>query len=208
MDTGLLTGAIYIDLSKALTPSVITYKYLGLALNSTLNMSEHVISSLKRVSSRVKLLKKTRPFLDTKTSALIFSSMIVQILTYSCLATFGSISETLKRKTKELEHRAQKIIGMNVKIPSSSKIVSKRVVTYVHKCLNGSTNSIFENYFTLQSSRINTRNNGHLVRLSRVKLEVARSSFFFQGAIAFNELPINLRKEKDILKFKSLLKQW
>ena len=87
---------------------------------------------MKRGSSRVNLLKKTRPFLGMKTAALIYSSMIVPILTYSGLVTFGSISDTLKRKRKELENRAQKIVGINVKLPSLSKIVFKRAVTFVH----------------------------------------------------------------------------
>ena len=105
---------------------------------------------------------------------------------------------------KENESKIMNIITDKIKKNKKSKIVSKRVVTYVHKCLNGSTNSILEKYF----SRLNTRNNGHLVCLPKVKLELARSSLFFQGIIALNELPINLRKAKDILKFKSLLKQW
>ena len=47
-------------------------------------------------------------------------------LTYSGLATIGSISDALKRKTKQLENRGQMIVGINIKIPSSSKVVSKK----------------------------------------------------------------------------------
>ena len=36
-----------------------SYKYLGLHINSTLNMSEHVALTLKKVSTRVNLLKKS-----------------------------------------------------------------------------------------------------------------------------------------------------
>ena len=114
--------------------------------------------------------------------------MVVLMLTYSGLAPFGSISDTLKRKRKELENRAQKTVGMNVKLPSSSKVVFKREINFVQKFLNGSTN--FENYFSLQNSRINTRNNGYSVRLPRVKLEVTRSSLFFKGPEHLMSFPL------------------
>ena len=38
------------------------------------------------------------------------------------------------------------------------------------------------------------------------RVEVARSSFYFQGAIVYNNLPREIRMEKNYLKFKSLLK--
>ena len=64
------------------------YTVLLIRINE-INISEQLTSS-----------KKTRPFLDTKTAALIYSSMILPMLTYSGLATFCSISDTLKRKRK------------------------------------------------------------------------------------------------------------
>eukprot|EP00794_Sanderia_malayensis_P016349 gene16349-17993_t len=44
------------------------YKYLGLALNNTLCMTQHIKSSMKKASSRLNLLKKMRPFMDSKTA--------------------------------------------------------------------------------------------------------------------------------------------
>ena len=78
------------------------YTVLLIRINE-INISEQLTSS-----------KKTRPFLDTKTAALIYSSMILPMLTYSGLdssmilpmltysglATLCSISDTLKRKRK------------------------------------------------------------------------------------------------------------
>ena len=184
-----------------------TYKYLGLKLNCTLNMSAHVQTSLKKAASRVSLLKKMRSFLDVKTSALIYNAMILPILTYCCLSTYGNTPPSLDEKVKALERRAQKIVGKDVLLPSSNEIKMKRVVTYVHRCINGITNSHFEKYFQVQNSRINTRNNGHMIKIPKVKLEAARSSFYFQGAVAFNKIPREVRMEKDLTKFKSLLKK-
>ena len=65
----------------------------------------------------------------------------------------------------------------------------------------------FEKYFKLRSTNsIKTRNSNIMVELPRVKLEVARKSFYFQGANLYNELPREIRLEKSFTKFKSLLK--
>ena len=45
-----------------------TYKYLGKILNETLNMSDHTRASLKRVTSRINLLKKIRNLIDSSTA--------------------------------------------------------------------------------------------------------------------------------------------
>ena len=43
--------------------------------------------------------------------------------------------------------------------------------------------------FEVVSGRIGTRNQGLLIRLPKIKLEVARKGFYFMGAKYFNELP-------------------
>ena len=68
----------------------------------------------------------------------------------------------------------------------------KRVVAFVHRCINGKAIKNFENYFEVLESKISTRNNGKMTRIPKVKLDAARSSFYFQGALAFNNLPREL----------------
>jgi len=184
------------------------YKYLGLNLNSTLNMSEHVQISLKKTASRLRLLKKARQIINAKTAAQIYNAMIIPILNYCCLSTYGAVSTSLNEKAMALERRAQRIVGGTVLLPSLGTVQMRRIVTFVHRCTFGTNiNSYFENYFEVQSSRYNTRNNGCTIRLPRVKLEAARSSCYFQGAVAFNSLPYDVRSEKNFSKFKSFLKK-
>ena len=182
-----------------------TYRYLGLTLNKTLNMSEHVQKTIKKASSRINLLKKMRCHLDSKTASLIYNTMIVPILTNSALATYGTTSASLDSKIYALERRARKVVGILASIPSSKQIKMKRVVAFIHRCINGKTIKNFENYFEVLESKINTRNNGKMTRIPKVKLEAARSSFYFQGALAFNNLPRELRTESSPSKFKILL---
>ena len=76
-----------------------SYKYQGLILNETLNMSEHMKVTMKKARSRVNLLRRIRPLIDADTASLIFKVMII-------------------------ENRAQKIIGKS--LPYSMKNFQKR----------------------------------------------------------------------------------
>ena len=58
----------------------------------------------------------------------------------------------------------------------------------------------------IRKHRIDTRNNGNLIKLPRVKIEFGKKSFKFQGAKIYNNLPIDLREEKDIAIFKRKIK--
>jgi len=163
--------------------------------------------SLKKAASRVNLLKSMRALLDPDISAKIYNAMILPILTNYPFATCGTTSPTLENKIKSVESRAQKIIGPSPTIPSSVCIKKKRVADFVHRCLiKENVCENFENYFTLKSTSMNTRNNNIMIRLPSIKLEVARKSFYFQGANIYNELPREIRLEQDYSKFKSLLK--
>ena len=59
-----------------------SYKYLGVTLTISLNITDHLNATIKKASSRIHLLKKMRSHMDSKTAKLIYQSMIVPILTY------------------------------------------------------------------------------------------------------------------------------
>ena len=135
-----------------------SYKYLGLILNETLNMSEHMKVTMNEARSRVNLLRGIRPLIDADTSRLIFKVMILPILTYCPYSTFVNIPTCVENKVQNIENRAQKIIGKPLSY--SMKNFQKRcIATYVHQCLTNNVCKNFENYFEAIESKINTRNN-------------------------------------------------
>ena len=133
--------------------------------------------------------------------------MILPILEYCPYSTFGNLSKTLEEKILRTDNRAHKIIG---KSPSASMktFQRKRVTAFVHRCITKHICENFENYFELIETKINTRNNGTLIRLPKVKLEVARKSFFFQGGLEYSMLPREIRSEMDHEKFKAKIKKY
>ena len=72
----------------------------------------------------------------------------------------------------------------------------RRIATYVHQYLINNVCKNFGNYFEVIESKINTRNKGSLIRIPKVKLEVTRKSFCFQGGYECNTLPREIRSEK------------
>ena len=75
------------------------------------------------------------------------------------------------------------------------------------KCLGRKIqNPIFEEYFTLISHEKGTRNNNYLLRLPRVKLEIAKQSFYYGGAKLYNTLPLDLRSVQTVVQFRKGLK--
>ena len=183
-----------------------TYKYLGLTLTSSLNMSQHLAAAIKKASSRVHLLRKMRSFMDAKTTKLIYQAMIVPILTYGSLSLYGSTPPHIKSKIEKVEDRAQLIIGNSETIPKAESIKRKQLCTFVHKCLhNDDICSELKEYYTIRKTTANTRCNGTKLDIPKIKLEAARKSTYYQGAIVFNELPEDTRKETNYRTFKKQL---
>ena len=176
-----------------------SYKYLGLFLTNTLNMSSHIKKSMKTASSRLNLLKRVRYFIDSHTASTIYRSMIIPTMTYCPLVTSSSFTLTQLAHLARLENRAKKIIG-NEDLPSVENIHLKRIVTFVFKCLTNDVCENFDNYFHL-SSRSSTR----LVHLPKVKLELAKKAFYFNGGKCFNSLSRSVRNANNLAHFKRIL---
>ena len=57
----------------------------------------------------------------------------------------------------------------------------------------------FYDYFILQKHNKNTRNNNYSIRLSGVKLELARQGFYFYVGKLRNKLSMRVRKQINIV---------
>jgi len=80
----------------------------------------------------------------------------------------------------------------------------------VHKCLHNKNKvcDAFKSYFTIKHSNANTRDNDTMLIIPKIKLEAARASFYYQGAILFNKLPKPIRIDNDLNSFKKNVKDF
>ena len=121
------------------------------------------------------------------------------------------MNDTLNLNLEKLGSRVYRIISggtMINHIPKISSIHRKRCCTYVYKCLQHEVCENFIGYFEVVSSKIGTRNQGLLIRVPKVKLEVARKGFFFMGGKYFNDLPHDIRNAVSLKVFKHRLHKY
>ena len=118
-----------------------------------------------------------------------------------------TITETQKEKLSTLQNRAKSII-QSEDVPNIMDVIKYESCLLVKKCLQQEThNPIFDEYFTMISHEKGTRNNNCMLRLPRVKLQVAKQSFYFGGAKLYNALPLDIRSAQTFEKFRKGLKE-
>jgi hypothetical protein len=182
-----------------------SYKYLGVKITPSLNMNTNFDHAYKKASGRLRLLRKIRSHLTPVSCGLLYQSMITPILTY-CATSHLKKTKSQLEKLESIHSRATDIISSEIisrKIKSPSEVIKIKALQSVRKCLDGSTCSNYNNYFQILSNR--TRNNGILLKLPRLRLEYARGSFYYAGAVLYNELPCAIRTTQNFNKFKTML---
>ena len=80
----------------------------------------------------------------------------------------------------------------------------KALACLVHRCLYGEAPSFLCSKFRPNTGYIRTRGANKL-HLPRPKMEYFQSTFTFQGALLYNQLPENIRRLKPIRSFKAAL---
>ena len=168
------------------------YVYLGNTLDANLTLDSNFNRCYKLASSRIRLLQRICKLLNVEAATMIFNMMILPLLTYS-----GPVKSVFTRTQTErlfsLTRRAREVTN-NDNVKDVFQEINKQNCMLVLKCLNGQTGSFqFNKYFEMQNHSRNTRNNKYIIKLKAVKLEVARQSFYFNGAKLFNSLPREIR---------------
>jgi hypothetical protein len=174
------------------------YVYLGNTVDSHLLMDTNFDCAykIKKASGRLRLLQNVRKYLTVDAALKIFRMIILPILTYSSTVKI-TITETQKEKLTSLQKRAKSIIRSE-DVPNIIDVIECESCLLVKKCLEQEIhNPIFDEFFLSIFDEIShekgTRNNNCMLRLPRVKLEVAKQSFYFGGAKLYNALPLDLR---------------
>ena len=171
-----------------------TYKYLGVQLDSSLNLNGDFDAKYKKASGRLRLLAKIRNHLDIESSKAIYRSMVLPVLTYCGLLNL-KLTRTQENKLNSLHNRAMQIITKKrtCKVISPVNAIKRRACVLVHNVLQNNVCHALSQYFTYQEHCKNTRNNRYSVCLPQIRTEYARKGFFYMGAKTFNELPLTAR---------------
>jgi hypothetical protein len=182
-----------------------TYKYLGTTVDQTLNLGEQFNKMYKKASTKLRLLSKIKYFLTNRATHHVYQSVIQPGIKYNCITNLN-LTKTQKQKLKSLDTRASNLVdGLKV---NTMDTLNKHAVMIVRKCIDGNVCTNFLNYFELNNNQKVTRNSGFLLKVPKVKLELAKCSFYFMGVKLYNSLPIEIRQAKAEVEFKNHLKSF
>ena len=139
-------------------------------------------------------MRKSRNILTSDAAEALYKTMVVPIFTYCSTFSLGLPDSRLK-KIRSIENRGKKVItstlgkNMEIRIPSVSNLMKKKVCIIIFDCPSNNICELFEKYFEKTDARHATRSNQILVKLTKVKLETGRKSFYFLATKTFNALP-------------------
>ena len=167
------------------------YKYLGIEVESTLNLTYHFEKCYKRASSRLRLLIKLRPHLDMTAATAIYRTMIQPTFTFSGILLL-KLTETQTKRLSAFHDRFKRIVlGDSDTCDEIQSVVNAnkvRACKLVRKCIDKDISDAFQGYFNSNAHTVRTRNQS-LLKIPKIKTEFARTSFRFMGATVYNELP-------------------
>ena len=89
--------------------SIESYKYLGVQLDQSGTLQDHLDTTYKKVCRRLYLLKRLRVKMTQKAALTIYHTMLLPLLTYCSIVTC-SYSGSFKKKLDSIENRASRII--------------------------------------------------------------------------------------------------
>lgn len=184
-----------------------SYEYLGNHIDASMNLNQNFEKRRKKASGRVRLLQRVRQYLTKEAAEKVFNLMIAPLLTYCCLTKL-QLTQTQQSSLQSIERCASRIIYGPENDKKITPIYQKRNVKAcltVRKCVDENVCSPIKSYFELNEHNLRTRNQGCLMKLPKLRLELGKQTFEYSGAKLYNDLPLNIRQEANFSKFKELL---
>lgn len=178
------------------------YKYLGTILDQTLSFNTNFNRVYKRTSGKLRLLWSLKLYLSPESLIKIYKGILLPVLLYSCTTNLN-LTNSQMSKLSSLDNRIAQITTK--KQSSIENEIKKHSVILVKKCLNGEVCENFETFFTIRNHKVNTRNNGLMLQVPKVRLQLAKFGFRSMGVKFYNELPIEHRQAESSTTFRKLV---
>ena len=83
---------------------MLTYKYLGITLDSNLTYSKHLENTIKTISYKALLLARMRKYITQEVALRLYKTMILPIMEYGDILYDGT-NQKLMGKLQVLQHR-------------------------------------------------------------------------------------------------------
>lgn len=192
-------------------------KYLGIIIDDKLNFKSNIDYICKKVAKKLSFFKNIRNKVSTKCAINIYNTIIKQNFEYCSTITAFTTNECLVRLQK-LQNWGMRIIlklnrysSVNVMLRTLKwlnihQIMKLNVLVFVFKMKNG----LLPHYLTRNLTLVQDVHHYHLrnifnFRLNFFRNENVKKNVMYNGLKWFNDLPNNIKNEKNLREFKKLL---
>ena len=208
-----------ITVCEEVVERVQVFKYLGVHMDVNLNWHTHVEKIAKKISSKIGILRRVKPYLTIDLSKMIYNSIVLPHFTY-CNIIWASTDETTISRLQNLQNTSARVILTENKrshvqpmldvlswMPISSQTRYHTLVA-VYKCTHGLVPSYLHKTF-IQISRIHSYStrqaNQSNLFTRRPTLSQYKRSFTYRGVVLWNQLPEQIRSAETLNTFKAKL---
>ena len=169
------------------------YDYIGVYLDSQLNLHYQFDRLVKRIFSRITLLARIQPLTTPVAADRIYKSMIDPIFHY-CYPIYVILSSTQNDKLNSLQDQAKRLSGSSTAQLQSDSVNQRNWVVDIDVFkLFQQPGHLPPNKYKRINHNINTRCNKSLLCLPKVKTEMFKKSVHYHGDTILNKLPRELK---------------
>ena len=188
-------------------------KYLGVILEDLLTFEEHTQYVVDKSTKKLGILRKSREFLDRKTSTLLFKSLVLLHIDY-CDLIYMTANEYNLNRLQLIQNVVCRIIlrannRTNIKnMHLELKLLNLKERQYLHLSMecyrqvntNSGLNAMFNQLDTGRTTRgTSTRNMSVPVLMT----SNGRKAFSFRGPLHWNSLPNDIKVIENKISFKT-----
>ena len=183
------------------------YKYLGITMDQRLTFDLHLNNAISKMSEKGYLLRKIRPYLDVKTSLMIYKAMVLPYAEYGDIF-YGHASAKKRKKIQKLQNENLRLcLCLD---PRSNVLETHRLGNINY--LEDRRNAHLLNLMYKRSRDENYRDNrllpirrfdGPSIVVPNYKKTSSQLNVDYRGATNWNQLPIELRVIQTYDQFKS-----
>ena len=216
------TNVLSIDINDMTLQDTSCEKMLGVIIDKELTWHDHVDNVCKIVNSKLALLRRIKPFIDTTTRISFYNGYILPILDY-CSILWGTcnvgdlnmilrLQKTAARVILDAGFECEsdelfKILGWQ---PFDKRIKARRLIM-LYKCLNGLApqylRDLFQYTHNVHTYCLRSKTFNHLF-VSGGRTEYHKRRFTYLASREWNELPDECRNAKSLNHFKSLINSY
>jgi len=191
------------------------HKLLGLQIDKNLDWKEHVNYVIKKVNSRLSLLRRIKCFLPQFARMLFYNSMIQPILDYGLTIYCTCSKEDLKRVHKLQKRAGRTILDIRKTRDISTIDLFKKLewipineraklltATMMFKCQHNMAPKYLSCKFNNHNSRKTRLSSKGQLTIPLYKTNNGQRTFKFRATKIWNELPIETKSSKTIELFK------